>query len=38
VVDPLVITDLPTVVWSPHGHPEAVDALLHIAQIVLSTR
>jgi glucose-6-phosphate dehydrogenase assembly protein OpcA len=35
VVDPLVITDLPTVVWSPHGHPEAVDALLHIAQIVL---
>ena len=35
IVDPLVVTDLPTVIWSPHGHPEAVDALLHLAQIVL---
>jgi glucose-6-phosphate dehydrogenase assembly protein OpcA len=35
VVDPLVVTDLYTVVWSPHGHPEAVDALLRLAQIVL---
>lgn len=35
IVDPLVVTDLPTLVWSPHGHPEAVDALLAIAQVVL---
>jgi glucose-6-phosphate dehydrogenase assembly protein OpcA len=35
IVDPLVVTDLPTLVWSPHGHPEAVDALLHLAQVVL---
>jgi glucose-6-phosphate dehydrogenase assembly protein OpcA len=35
IVDPLVVTDVPTVVWSPHGHPEAVDALLSIAQVVL---
>jgi glucose-6-phosphate dehydrogenase assembly protein OpcA len=35
IVDPLVVTDLQTVVWSPHGHPEAVDALLHLAQVVL---
>ncbi len=35
IVDPLVVTDLPTLVWSPHGHPEAVDALLHMAQVVL---
>jgi glucose-6-phosphate dehydrogenase assembly protein OpcA len=35
IVDPLVVTDLATVVWSPHGHPEAVDALLKLAQIVL---
>ena len=21
IVDPLVVTDLPTLVWSPHGHP-----------------
>jgi glucose-6-phosphate dehydrogenase assembly protein OpcA len=35
IVDPLVVTDLPTVVWSPHGHPEAVDALIGLAQVVL---
>jgi glucose-6-phosphate dehydrogenase assembly protein OpcA len=35
IVDPLVVTDLATLVWSPHGHPEAVDALLSLAQVVL---
>jgi glucose-6-phosphate dehydrogenase assembly protein OpcA len=35
VVDPLLVPDLATVVWSPHGHPEAVDALRRLAQIVL---
>jgi len=35
VVDPLVVTDLPTLVWAPHGHPEAVDALLKLCQVVL---
>jgi glucose-6-phosphate dehydrogenase assembly protein OpcA len=35
IVDPLVVTDLPTVVWAPHGHPEAVDALLHLSQVIL---
>jgi glucose-6-phosphate dehydrogenase assembly protein OpcA len=35
IVDPLVVTDLPTVVWAPHGHTEAVDALLPLAQVVL---
>lgn len=35
IVDPLVIPDLPTVVWSPHGHPEAVEQLLGLAQVVL---
>ncbi|HYN91434.1 MAG TPA: glucose-6-phosphate dehydrogenase assembly protein OpcA [Thermoleophilaceae bacterium] len=35
IVDPLFVTDLPTVVWSPHGHPEAVDALLHLSQVIL---
>ncbi|WP_354698371.1 hypothetical protein DSM112329_04045 [Paraconexibacter sp. AEG42_29] len=35
IVDPLVVTDLPTMVWSPHGHPEAVDALRHLCQIAL---
>jgi Glucose-6-phosphate dehydrogenase subunit len=35
IVDPLVVTDLATVVWAPHGHAEAVDALLHMSQVVL---
>jgi glucose-6-phosphate dehydrogenase assembly protein OpcA len=35
VVDPLVVTDLPTVVWAPHGHHDAVDALLPLVQVVL---
>jgi glucose-6-phosphate dehydrogenase assembly protein OpcA len=35
IVDPLVVTDLPTVAWAPHGHPEALDALLHLSQVVL---
>jgi glucose-6-phosphate dehydrogenase assembly protein OpcA len=35
IVDPLVVTDLLTCVWAPHGHNEAVDSLLDLAQIVL---
>jgi len=35
IVDPLVVTDLPTVLWAPHGHREAIDALLRLAQVVL---
>src|SRR3954452_621339 len=35
IVDPLVVTDLPTVLWSPHGYPEAVAALLALSQVVL---
>jgi hypothetical protein len=30
-----VVTDIATVTWSPHGHPEAVDALLHLSQVIL---
>jgi hypothetical protein len=35
IADPLVVTDLATLVWSPHGHPHAVDSLLELAQAVL---
>jgi glucose-6-phosphate dehydrogenase assembly protein OpcA len=35
LVDSIVVTDLATLVWSPHGHPDALDALLRLAQIVL---
>lgn len=36
IVDPLVVTDLLTCVWAPHGHAEAVDSLLDMSQIVLT--
>jgi glucose-6-phosphate dehydrogenase assembly protein OpcA len=36
ICDPLVVSDIPTVVWSPHGHEEAVDSLVKIAQVVLT--
>ena len=35
IADPLVLSDLPTVLWSPHGHPPAADALLELAQTAL---
>jgi len=35
IVDPLVVTDVATAVWAPHGHTEAIDALLPISQVVL---
>ena len=35
VVDPLVVTDLATVVWAPHRHHEGVDSLLKLTQVVL---
>ena len=35
IVDPLVVTDIPTLVWAPHGHWEAVDSLRGVSQSVL---
>ncbi|HEY3866258.1 MAG TPA: glucose-6-phosphate dehydrogenase assembly protein OpcA [Solirubrobacteraceae bacterium] len=35
IADPLVVSDLPTLLWSPHGHPEAVRTLLPLAQATL---
>jgi glucose-6-phosphate dehydrogenase assembly protein OpcA len=35
VVDPLLVPDLATMVWAPHGHDEGVDALRRLAQIIL---
>jgi hypothetical protein len=35
IAGPLVVSDLPTLLWSPHGHPEAVEALLPLAQTTL---
>lgn len=35
IADPLVVTDLPTLLWSPHGHNDVVAELLELAQAVL---
>ncbi len=35
IADPLVVTDLPTPLWSPHGHEGIVEVLLELAQAVL---
>jgi len=35
ILDPIVITDLATAVWAPHGHDDGVDALCGLAQVVL---
>jgi glucose-6-phosphate dehydrogenase assembly protein OpcA len=35
IIDPIIITELPTVVWSPHSRDEAVEALLPIVDVVL---
>lgn len=35
IVDPLLVTDLTTVVWAPHGHREAIDALRRLVTVVL---
>jgi glucose-6-phosphate dehydrogenase assembly protein OpcA len=35
IVDPILIRDLMTVVWSPHGHPLAVDSLMRLANVIL---
>jgi glucose-6-phosphate dehydrogenase assembly protein OpcA len=35
IVDPVLVSDLVTVVWAPHGHPEAVDSLIDLAHVVL---
>jgi glucose-6-phosphate dehydrogenase assembly protein OpcA len=34
-VDPLLVPDLTTLVWAPHGHEDAVDALRRLVSVVL---
>jgi glucose-6-phosphate dehydrogenase assembly protein OpcA len=35
IVDPLLVPDLATMVWAPHGHDDGVDSLRRLAQIIL---
>src|SRR5918995_7166601 len=35
IVDPLLVSDLATMVWAPHGHRAGVESLRRLANIVL---
>lgn len=35
IVDPLIVSDLTTLVWAPHGHDQGVDALRRLFQAAL---
>ena len=35
IVDPVLVSELPTVCWSPHGHGEVVRALLPLVDVIL---
>ncbi len=35
IVDPILVAELPTMLWSPHGHDEAVQALLPLTDVIL---
>jgi glucose-6-phosphate dehydrogenase assembly protein OpcA len=35
IVDPVLVSEIPTVLWTPHGHTEAVDSLLGMIDVLL---
>jgi glucose-6-phosphate dehydrogenase assembly protein OpcA len=35
IVDPVLVSELPTVLWCPHGHEEAVQALRRLVDVIL---
>ena len=35
IVDPVLVSEMPTIVWSPHGHDEAISKLLPLIDVVL---
>ena len=35
IVDPILLGELPTLLWSPHGHDEAVESLLPMTDVIL---
>jgi glucose-6-phosphate dehydrogenase assembly protein OpcA len=35
IVDPVLVGEIPTVMWSPHGHDEAVDSLMGLIDVML---
>jgi glucose-6-phosphate dehydrogenase assembly protein OpcA len=35
IVDPLVVSDVPTLLWTPHGHHDRVTSVLPLVQVIL---
>ena len=35
IVDPVIVSDVPTMVWSPHGHEQTLEALSELTDVVL---
>jgi glucose-6-phosphate dehydrogenase assembly protein OpcA len=35
IVDPVLVAECPTVLWTPHGHDEAVDTLMGMIDVML---
>jgi glucose-6-phosphate dehydrogenase assembly protein OpcA len=35
VIDPVIVSELPTVLWCPHGHDEAVESLRDLVDVML---
>jgi len=35
IVDPVLVSEIPTVCWSPHGHTEVVKALLPVIDVIM---
>jgi len=35
LVDPVLVSEIPTVCWSPHGHTEVVKALLPVIDVIM---
>jgi len=35
IIDPVLVDELPTLLWSPHGHRQAVEALLERTDVLL---
>ena len=38
IIDPVVVPELETMLWSPHGHEEAIDRLLGTVEVILLDR
>jgi glucose-6-phosphate dehydrogenase assembly protein OpcA len=35
IVDPVLVTELPTILWSPHGHEEVIETLRRMVDVLL---